>query len=67
MKNMLQLIITFWNLAKQGAKSYTDSRMQGLVGLAFGMTVENDTLKVTTYDSRALTASIQNDTLTLTY
>lgn len=37
MSKILQLVLPFWVMARKYAKSYTDSRMTGLVGLAYGL------------------------------
>ena len=62
MSKILQLVLPFWVMARKYAKSYTDSRMTGLVGLAYGLALENG---VTVYDSRAITASLTNGTFIL--
>lgn len=41
MSKILQLVLPFWVMARKYAKSYTDSRMTGLVGLAYGLALEN--------------------------
>lgn len=40
MSKILQLVLPFWVMARKYAKSYTDSRMTGLVGLAYGLALE---------------------------
>ena len=55
MSKILQLVLPFWVMARKYAKSYTDSRMTGLVGLAYGLALENGVMKMTVYDSRAIT------------
>lgn len=65
MSRILQLILPFWVTARKYAKTYTDSRMTGLVGLAYEMTLENGVMKLTVYDSRAVTASLANGLFTL--
>lgn len=57
MSKILQLVLPFWVMARKYAKSYTDSRMTGLVGLAYGLALENGVMKMTVYDSRVITAS----------
>lgn len=39
--------------------------MTGLVGLAYGLALENGVMKMTVYDSRAITASLANGTFIL--
>ena len=65
MSKVLQLVLPFWVMARKYAKSYTDSRMTGLVGLACGLALENGVMKMTVYDSRAITASLANGTFIL--
>lgn len=65
MSKILQLVLPFWVMARKYAKSYTDSRMTGPVGLAYGLALENGVMKMTVYDSRAITASLANGTFIL--
>lgn len=65
MSKILQLVLPFWMMAKQYAKMYTDSRLQGLVGLAYELTIVNGVMKLTVHDSNAITASLSNGTFTL--
>lgn len=65
MSRILQLVLPFWVMARKYAKSYTDSRMTGLVGLAYEMTLENGTMAMTVHDSQAITASLTNGLFTL--
>lgn len=65
MSKILQLVLPFWVMAKQYAKKYTDSRLQGLVGLAYALTIENGVMNLTIHDSNALTASLSNGTFTM--
>lgn len=65
MSKILQLVLPFWVMARKYANSYTDSRMTGLVGLAYGLALENGVMKMTVYDSRAITASLANGTFIL--
>ena len=66
MSKILQLVLPFWVMARKYAKSYTDSRMTGLVGLAYGLALENGVMKMTVYDSRAITASLANGVMKMT-
>ena len=52
-------------MARKYAKSYTDSRMTGLVGLAYELALENREMKMTVYASLAITASLANGTIIL--
>lgn len=60
-QKILQVVLPFWLQAKR----YTDSRMKGLVGLAYSLTIENGVMRMTVHDSRALTASLADGTFTL--
>lgn len=65
MSKILQLVLPFWVMARKYAKSYTDSRLSGLVGLAYEMTLNNGVMVLTVHDSRAITATIEDGTFTL--
>lgn len=60
MNKILQIVLPFWVTAKSYAKKYTDSRLKGLVGLAYELKIEQGAVCLTVHDSRAIHASVQN-------
>ena len=56
MNKILQIVLPFWVTAKK----YTDSRLKGLVGLAYELKIEQGAVCLTVHDSRAIQASVQN-------
>jgi len=62
---ILQIVLPFWVMAKNFAQKYTDSRLQGLVGLAYELKIEHGVVCMAVHDSKAIKASLQGGVFSL--
>ncbi len=65
MSKILQIVLPFWVMAKSFAQKYTDSRLQGLVGLAYELKIDHGVVCMTVHDSKAIEASLQSGVFSL--